>query len=232
MTSIHRFLRTGLIAAVLSSVPAYADSFYITGTVGTVGSNLGTSIDGASPNFADRDAFAITLTYNPAQTPSLSPGGSGFTASYNLLHTAITIFTDDNGPLTWSLSTPAMDNVSHSFGVTNDVFGQDRFTSGLSGAVFSGPALNGKNFSHWDLQLVDFEGTVFSNYNIPTAFDNFLAFNLRSVTLTYDGFMADDTITMSITSVTVIPEPAHAAFGGSMVALAAAMTVRRRRTTV
>jgi hypothetical protein len=230
--SFCSFFRTGLISAILSAVPASADSVFITGTVGTVGSNLGTSIDGASPSFPDRDAFEITLTYNPIQTPHLSPAGGGVTASYNLLQTVITIFPDETGPLTWTFSTPAMDNISHSFGVTNDVFGQDRFTSGLSGATFSGPALNGKNFSFWSLQLVDFEGTAYSNYDIPSAFDNLLAFNLRTINLTFDGFMTEDVIGLNIATITVIPEPAHGVLAGGLGALAVAMFIRRRRMAV
>lgn len=219
-----------IMAAVFSST-VHATSFYITGTVATVGANLGTSIDGAGTTYEqyiERDSFEITLSFDPGQTPYVGAAGGGETASYRLLQTVITINSDE-GPFTWTYSTPAAENNSHDFSITNNVFGYDRFNSGLSGATFSGPSLgpDSKNFSHWSFLWADYEAAVFSDTSIPASFD-IAAFNSREITLVFDGFGFEDDITLSATAISVIPEPASFAFAGGLAGLIAVAAFRRR----
>lgn len=225
---------------LLGAIATFAEEkvFHITGTVATVGANLGTAIDGASPDWAERDAFEIDLTFNSNQTPNISGAGDGETATYRLLETVITIHGDE-GALTWTYSTPAADNVSHSFGVTNDFYGgSDWFSSGLSGATFTGPALgpSNKRFSHWQLQFTQFAGTALDDTDIPSALE-LSALNVKEITLVFDGFGFEDDITLSVSDATVIsataiPEPSTwvAIVGG--LALGFASWAKRRRRLV
>lgn len=227
----HAFRLLALVSlASFAILRAEEKKFFITGTVGTVGSNLGTEIDGASPNFAERDAFEITLRFDTNQTPSISPAGVGQTASYKLLQTEIKIF-GDNATFTWGTT---QNSVSHSFGVTNNFFGgSDWFTSGGSLLDITGSLLGpgNKAFSHWDLNFTNNAGTYFSNTDIPTTMD-VNAFIPRSITLVFDGFMTADTITLNTTGIQVlsaVPEPSTWAALLGAGALGVAVWHRRRK---
>lgn len=224
--TFRRVLSVALLGFAGLISPLQADSFNITGTVASVGGNLGTDIVGGS------STFAIRLTYNPVQTPHLIAAGTGQTASYRLLETAITIYGVSN-TYTWSLSTPLADNSSHNFGITNDNSvsyspAADVFSSGLSGATFSGPALNGKNFSHWSLNWVDnHPNTAFSNTSIPSSID-VSAFNYRPTSLIFTGFTNADSITLNTLAISVIPEPAGMGVMAGLAGLVAVLSRRRR----
>ncbi|TSJ79681.1 hypothetical protein [Rariglobus hedericola] len=226
-----RALFLGFIGAVGFTTSALADSVIVSGFVTSVGSNLGTSIDGTSPNFADRDFYTITLTYNSAQAPRITTQGVTDTnnaADYYLLETNITIFADD-GALTWTYATPAANSLSHSFGVQNNVFGNDKFSAGLSGVTFSGPTLGPgfQNFSHWSLNFTDYEGTISSDTSIPN-FSDLTAYNFKDIYLQF-GIYTEDRIELFASSVSVIPESSAFAMLAGTVGLAAVLVIRRRR---
>jgi hypothetical protein len=229
---MHRFFTLGLFFLIGSSplvVTASANSFFITGHVGSVGSNVGAGIDASIDNFATRDFFEITLDYNAAQAPaSIVPAGSGQTASYVLLKTAITIFTDTD-TLTWTYETPLADNTNHGFSITNnDNFNFDRFNSGgFTGGTFDGPELGGKPFIYWTLLFGNSGATVFSDVSIPTALD--AAQFSKEITLIFNGFTTADSIQLSATSISVIPEPAQFGLNMGVVAFMGMALMRRRR---
>jgi hypothetical protein len=215
--------------ALAAGLCAEEKKFVITGTVGTVGANLGTEIDGASPVFANRDAFEIVLRFDTNQTPSISPAGVGQTASYRLLETTISIF-GDNATFSWGTT---QNSVSHSFGVTNNFFGgADWFTSGGALLGITGSLLGpgNKAFDNWDLNFTNNAGTYFTNTDIPTTMD-FNAFIPRTITLVFDGFMTADTITLNTTGIQVlaVPEPSTWAVILGAGALGVAAWRRRRR---
>lgn len=217
MRRFKHFLTAGLIAASFAPLEAEEKYFHITGFVGTVGSNLGTEIDGSSPDFMERDAFDIKLYFETNQTPSVVPAVGGETATYKLLQSTITIF-GDNATFSW---TTTQNSSSHSFGITNNYGGTtDTFSSGGSLLGFSGSLLgpSSKAFSHWNLQFVDWDNTLWSDTSIPTFLD-LSKLNNRAIELTFAGFMTADTITLSTTSfavVSAIPEPStYAAIAGA-----------------
>lgn len=221
-----------LVSALVagSLVHAQEKSYQITGTVSTVGSNLGTSVEGLSFG-ADADTFKISLTFDSGQTPHVVAG----MAFYRLWETSITIYAD-GGPLTWSFSTPLADNGSHDFSIQNNVGNPayDNFTAGGSPGTFSGPALNGKNFSYWMMTLSDFQGTILSDTSLPETL-TMAALEQRSLSLIFDGFMAGDYINLApqqveLVSASAIPEPSTwAAIAGGLALGAAGWAKRRKR---
>lgn len=229
-TLLSLFLAMGVVAS------AQEKNYRITGFVSSVGSDLGTMIDGISPVFADADPFEITLKFDAGQTPTLIPwnGGAGMTASYKLLETAITIRPDTGGPLTWSFSSPLGNNDSHSFGIANNIGTNDNFTSGMAGYTFDGPMLNGNSFGFWMMTLSDFQGVMFSDTSLFESL-NMAELNQRSLQLFFGPSLSGVTINLSpqqveLVSASAIPEPSTwAAIAGGVALGVAGWTKRRRR---
>lgn len=235
---MHNSLRVPLLSLFLASglaVFAQEKSYRITGFVSSVGSDLGTTIDGIDPVFGDADPFEITLTFDAGQTPVLIPwnGGAGMTASYKLLETAITIRPDTGGPLTWSFSSPLGDNDSHSFGIANNIGTNDNFTGGMAGFTFDGPALNGHSFGFWMMTLSDFQGVLFSDTSLFESL-NMAELNQRSLQLFFGASHSGVTINLSpqevaLVSASAIPEPSTWAAIAGGVALGLAGWTKRRK---
>jgi|GEM_PF-3366908 len=236
MRSSTLFASVALLAFSFGAVRAEERIIRISGFVGSVGSNLGTTIDGSFPDFNERDPFRIDLRFESTQAPTIIPAGTGQTASYNLLESTFTIFADEI-TYSWGFSTPLADNYSHSFGITNDYYlgsgtPQDKFTAGGS-LPYTGPTLNGKAISHWQLTFYNNGGSTFSDTSVPSSLE--LSSYVKLLDMTFVGYMTGDQITFSVTNwenlpVTPVPEPSTWAAILGAAALGGVIWTRRRQT--
>jgi hypothetical protein len=228
MRHARQFIALISFVAFAFGLHAEEKTFRISGTVGFVGSNLGTTIQ------AGVDPFEILLRFETVQTPQTGAGfPGGLTSSYRLLETTIRIYGDST--YTWGFSTPLMDNVSHDFAIHNDTGNplQDKFTTGSS-LAYTGPTLGPSNkaFSHWGLTFINSGATYLSDTSIPASV-SLAPFNTKLIDLTFVGYMAADQIKLTATTfeyaTAAIPEPSTWAALLGAGALGIAVWHRRRK---
>lgn len=212
----------GLAALTLglaSASQAQTTVYRIAGTVGIVGSNLGTSV-------AHGNAFQMDLTFDASQSPWHN---SGTQALYNLQSTTLTIQSSGAGALTWTRSDPAGNNINHGFSVENST---TRDALVLNGPL-TGPSLNGKAVYDFQFSFIDTTKTVFTSATIPLTL-TIGSFNSKLLDLRFAGFTpGQDIITFNATSLQVnpsaIPEPSTYAALAGLAAFGLVLLRRRQR---
>ncbi len=215
-----RFLLLALALSAATSLPAQVTTFRFSGTVASVGANLGSDVQVGQ-------AYQADFTFDPAVATQFNFGNF---ALYKSILSEIRIFTG-NGTLTWTASDPLSNDINNGFSIDNNNGGRDAITFSTGPGQLLGPALNAKPVVSHNFTLQDNSQTAFASAAIPGSLAP-TDFGTKVLRLYFDGNLPADTIDFNLSSIelnpTAIPEPStYALMAGSLVLVGAFW--RRRR---
>lgn len=211
-------LLTGL-ALLAATAFAQTTTFRYSGTVTSVGADLGSTVQVG-------DAYQADFTFDPAVALFNNMGAM---AIYKSTLSEIRI-TTGSGLLTWSASTPLSNNTNNGFTVNNNNGGSDSIVFSTGPGLLSGPSLNGNAVVSHNFTLQDSTQAVFSSVAIPNTLSP-ASFPTKVLRLYFDGNLPADTIDFGLTSIeknpSAIPEPSTYALAFGVAGLAGALWRRR-----
>lgn len=207
-------MRLLLLAAVLGStvtLTAQVTTYRFSGTVASVGANLGSTVQVG-------DAYEADFAFDPAFATQFNFGNF---ALYKSVLSEIRIFTG-GGTLTWTASDPLSNDINNGFSVDNNNSGRDAITFSTGPGQLLGPALNGEAVVSHNFTLQDNTQTAFASAGIPASLAP-TDFGTKVLRLYFDGNLPADTIDFNLTSIqlnpTAIPEPSTYALMAGALAL-------------
>jgi hypothetical protein len=211
---------TGLVLLATSAL-AQTTTFRFSGTVASVGADLGTTVQVGN-------AYQADFTFDPAVALFNNMGAM---ALYRSTLSEIRI-TTSGGVLTWSASDPLSNDLNNGFTVNNNNGGSDSIIFSTGTGQLVGPSLNGNAVVSHNFTLQDSTQAVFSSVAIPNTL-NPASFPTKVLRLYFDGNLPADTINFSLTSIeknpSAIPEPSTYALAFGLAGLGGALWRRRRR---
>lgn len=212
-------LLTGL-ALLTASAFAQTTTFRFSGTVTSVGSDLGSTVQVGN-------AYQADFTFDPAVALFNNMGAM---AIYKSTLSEIRI-TTGSGLLTWSVSTPLSNNTNNGFTVNNNNGGSDSIVFSTGPGLLTGPSLNGNAVVSHNFTLRDNTQAAFTSVAIPNTL-NPASFPTKVLRLYFDGNLPTDEINFNVTSIeknpSAIPEPSTYALAFGVAGLAGALWRRRR----
>lgn len=209
-----------LLALTTLTATAQVTVYRISGTVASVGGDLGSTVQVGN-------AFQVDFTFD--ESVALHNNFGSF-ALYKSMESELQIVTGGSGTLTWTASTPLSNDFNHGFAISNNNSGYDRINFDANSTYLAGPALNGESVSSLYFNLQDFTQTAFASTAIPASL-SLGSFGQKEGRLYFDGQTASETINFTLTNIeknpSAIPEPStYAAVLGGL-ALAGVMLRRR-----
>ncbi len=211
-------LLTGLVLLAASAF-AQTTTFRFSGTVTSVGSELGSTVQVGN-------AYEADFTFDPAVALFNNMGAM---AIYKSTLSEIRI-TTGSGLLTWSVSTPLSNNTNNGFTVNNNNGGSDSIVFSTGPGLLAGPSLNGNAVVSHNFTLRDNTQAAFSSVAIPNAL-NPASFPTKVLRLYFDGNLPADEINFNVSTIeknpSAIPEPSTYALAFGLAGLAGALWRRR-----
>lgn len=206
--------------AAAGAATAQVTTYRFSGTVASVGANLGSTVQAGN-------AYQADFSFDPAVATQFNFGSF---ALYKSLLSEIRI-TTAGGTLVWAAADPLSDDINHGFTIDNNNGGRDAITFSTGPGQLLGPALNGKAVVSHNFTLQDNTQTAFSSANIPASLGP-TDFGTKVLRLYFDGNLPADTINFNLTSIelnpTAIPEPSTYALLAGSLALGGVCWRRRR----
>lgn len=193
--------------------------YRITGTVASVGGDLGTTVQTGN-------SFQVDFKFDEAVALHMNFGSF---ALYKSMESKLQIVTSGNGTLTWMASTPLSNDFNHGFAVNNNNSGSDRINFDANSTYLAGPMLNSETVSSLYFNLQDFTQTAFNSTAIPSSL-SLGAFGQKEGRLYFGGQTAGETINFTLTNIDrnpAVPEPStYAAILGGLALIG--VVLRRR----